>query len=152
RLVKGHDLKTIFEKVKTGENGWSITRALGVLLDVCNALAYAHSKGIIHRDIKPSNVMVGKYGETYVMDWGLAKFVGRMDHRALRLRLSDETNSVRTDRRDSGMESPIVTMDGEVIGTPAYMPPEQAEGRIAELCPASDVYSVGAMLYTLLAG
>ena len=112
-------------------------------LDVCNAVQYAHSRGVLHRDIKPANVMLGKYGETLLVDWGLAKLIGR-----------DETN------RDSGemtLHLPSsggsnATLYGSAVGTPAYMSPEQAAGKLDELRPASDVYSLGATLYCLLTG
>jgi serine/threonine protein kinase len=77
QLVRGRDLSTIFELVNEGREGWTQTRAIGVLLKACEALGYAHSKGVTHRDLKPGNIMVGRFGEVYVMDWGLAKVQGR---------------------------------------------------------------------------
>ena len=153
RLVRGRDLKEIFQLVHDGREGWSRTRALGVIQRVCEAMAFAHEKGVIHRDLKPANIMVGRFGETYVMDWGLAKVLGREDRHDLRLRDLDVSLSmVQTDRDDSQRtpDSPLVTMDGDIVGTPCYMAPEQARGRLEEVGPASDVYSVGSMLYTLL--
>lgn len=157
RMVKGRNLKKIFELARKGEDGWNRTRALGVILKVCEALAYAHSKKVIHRDIKPQNVMVGKFGETYVMDWGLAKVMDHPDRHDLRPRpdFAASMSRLHTDRAEEAArspDSPLVTMDGTVVGTPSYMPPEQAQGRLDELGPRSDVYSVGALIYTLLTG
>src|SRR5262245_39966180 len=76
KLVNGRDLKEIFALVAKGQEGWTRTRALSVLLRVCEGMAYAHAKGVIHRDLKPGNVMVGRFGEVYVMDWGLARVLG----------------------------------------------------------------------------
>jgi serine/threonine protein kinase/tetratricopeptide (TPR) repeat protein len=149
RLVRGRELKRIIDLAHAGAEGWNRTRALSVIQKVCEAMAYAHGKGVIHRDLKPSNVMVGEFGEVYVMDWGLARVIGADDPHDLRLRDRPSTQGV-ADARE--LESPIVTMDGDVLGTPCYMAPEQAQGRIADLGPRSDVYSVGAMLYHLLAG
>jgi formylglycine-generating enzyme required for sulfatase activity/serine/threonine protein kinase len=155
KLVKGRDLKAVFELVFAGKEGWNETRALGVLLKVCEALAYAHSKGVIHRDLKPANAMVGGFGEVYVMDWGLARVVGRPDSHDLRVAPEVGTvSSVKTERRAERAEapdSPLFTMDGDVVGTPAYMPPEQAKGQVERLSARSDVYAIGAMLYHLLA-
>ncbi|MFT7464042.1 MAG: WD40 repeat protein/serine/threonine protein kinase [Pseudohongiellaceae bacterium] len=158
RLVRGRSLRTVFDLIRDGQEGWTVTRALGVLLKVCHAAAFAHSKGVIHRDLKPANIMVGRFGETYVMDWGLAKVVGREDTHDLRPNAAPETTNlsvVSTDRADLNQEhptSPLLTMDGTVVGTPAYMSPEQAEGFSATVGPQADVYSVGAMLYQLLTG
>ena len=154
KLVKGEDLRSVFDRVADpSDEEWTTTRALNVMLRVCEAMAYAHEKGVIHRDLKPGNVMVGKFGEAYVMDWGLAKVLGREDAHDLRLRLdvSDSLRTARGDAAEQTPDSPILTMDGAVVGTPAYMPPEQACGRIEELGPPADVYAVGAMLYHLLA-
>ncbi len=155
RLVRGETLREVIDHVHSRAAGWNRTRALGVLQKVCDAMAYAHEKGVLHRDLKPANVMVGRFGETYVMDWGLARVLGRPDRRDLRLCDATTVNEVRTDRREAAAsepDSPLVTMDGDVVGTPAYMSPEQAEGRIEELGPPADVYAVGAILYHLLAG
>ena len=155
RLVKGEHLGAILEKVRHGEGGWNRTRALGTLLKACEALAYAHDKGVIHRDLKPSNIMVGRFGEVYVMDWGLARVLGSDDGRDLRLREvpPEPTSSLQTVRKDaSDPDSPLITMDGHVVGTPAYMSPEQANGNVAAMGPTSDVYAMGAILYQLIAG
>jgi len=156
KLVKGETLKEVFERVAEDDEEWTLTRTLGLLLKVCEAMAYAHSKKVIHRDLKPANIMVGRYGETYVMDWGLAKVMGRKDRRDIRIQeLSTTLTRIRTERQDikgSDLDSPLLTMDGDVIGTPSYMSPEQAEGRIDDMGAHSDVYSLGAILYHLLTG
>ena len=157
RLVNGEDLSKIYARVREASDGWTRERALGVLLKVCEAVSYAHSKGVVHRDLKPSNVMVGKFGEVYVMDWGLARVLGASDQHDLRLRpqLPLPTSAVRTRRaseRSDNPDSPLMTMDGDVVGTPSYMAPEQARGELARVGAHSDVYSIGAMLYELLAG
>ena len=148
RRVQGHDLATIFESVRAGDADWTPTRALGVLQRVCEAMAYAHDKGVVHRDLKPANVMVGRFGEVQVMDWGVARVLE-----------SDPSSLYDTDRIEAEDlagtapgDTPLVTREGDVIGTPAYMSPEQAEGARASLGPRSDVYALGAMLYELLAG
>jgi hypothetical protein len=124
-----------------------------ILRKIAEAIAYAHQHGVIHRDLKPANVMVGEFGEVYVMDWGLARTIGSEDARDLRLMNAPSPGAgSRATSAGADVESPVITMDGEVLGTPCYMAPEQAQGRIADLGPRSDVYSTGAMLYHLLAG
>ncbi|MEW6073680.1 MAG: protein kinase [Planctomycetota bacterium] len=158
RLVRGRELREVFDLARAGKEGWTITRALSVVLKVCEAMAFAHSKGVIHRDLKPSNVMVGRFGETYVMDWGLARVLGRTDPVGERVRSADGgsnlslVRTVRHDESEANPDSPLVTMDGDVVGTPAYMSIEQAQGKLAELGPRSDVYSLGTILYYLLTG
>ena len=112
-------------------------------MDVCNAIDYAHSRGVIHRDIKPANIIVGKHGETLVVDWGLAKPTGRVEPGI------DSGERLLMPSSASGSSE---TLPGTALGTPAYMSPEQAEGQLDRLGPRSDVYSLGATLYCLLTG
>ncbi|HEX5050901.1 MAG TPA: protein kinase [Planctomycetota bacterium] len=151
RLIQGRTVDAIFELARKGEDGWTTTRALEVLLKVCDTLSYAHSKKVLHRDLKPSNVMVGAFGEVYVMDWGLAKVLGEPGARATAA-AHEPVHGDRARRAGADRASPSLTMDGAVLGTPSYMPPEQAEGRIADLTEQCDVYAAGALLYTLLTG
>lgn len=146
RLVKGRDLDQIIELARGNEDGWSPTRALNTLLKVCETMAYAHSKSVVHRDLKPANIMVGRFGETYVMDWGLAKLLDG---------LQDSTSivDVRFGATEHSQQiSPADTQHGSVLGTPCYMAPEQARGELDAIGPHTDVYSVGCMLYQLLTG
>jgi len=156
QLVDGRDLREVFELARLQREGWTKSRIVGVFMRVCEAMAYAHSKGVVHRDLKPANVMVGRFGEAFVMDWGLAKVTGREDRHDLRLAPGRPSGGSRvvTDRSAESDEadSPLKTMDGDVVGTPAYMAPEQAQGRLSEVGPRSDVYSIGAMLYHLISG
>lgn len=156
KLVRGRDLRGILALVHSGSDEWTQIRVLNVILKVCEAMAYAHSKGVLHRDLKPGNVMVGKFGEVHVMDWGLAKVQGEHEPGEAHPSTSSRAPAaVLTDREEAKSEesgAPLRTLDGDVIGTPAYMAPEQAMGRLDEVGPAADVYAVGAMLYELLHG
>jgi tetratricopeptide (TPR) repeat protein len=150
-LVQGRHLGEIIRQARKAEDGWSITRVLEVLVKVCDTLAYAHSKKVVHRDLKPSNVMVGRFGEVYVMDWGLAKSSAEF----LDVASEVEDESAIQTLRDLGSsdESDLsATVEGAVLGTPSYMSPEQADGRIGEVGAQADVYAAGAMLYELLVG
>jgi serine/threonine-protein kinase len=152
-LIEGRDLTEIIELARRKEQGWSPNRALEVIVKVCETVAYAHSASVIHRDLKPSNVLVGTSGRVYVMDWGLAKVVGQRDPHDLRIRPEESgTGSPPGGHDGKAPLTPLMTMDGSVLGTPTYMSPEQAQGNLEDLGPHSDVYSVGAMLYTLLTG
>src|SRR5262245_45481251 len=107
---------------------------------VCNAVAYAHSRGVVHRDLKPANVMLGRFGETLVVDWGVARTIDRTEAaKAAGEATVRPTVDVAGDR----------TQMGAAVGTAAYMSPEQAAGRWDVLGPASDVYGLGAVLYCL---
>lgn len=155
KMVKGRDLGAIFALLPEEREGWNRTRVLNVMLKLCEAMAYAHAKGVIHRDLKPANVMVGKFGEVYAMDWGLARVLDRPDDKDLRIQSELTSVTVKSPRHaehEDNLDSPLITMDGDVMGTPAYMSPEQARGDLQGMGPHSDVYSLGAMLYQLLAG
>ncbi|MCA9247790.1 MAG: serine/threonine protein kinase, partial [Planctomycetales bacterium] len=128
---------------------------LSALVDACNAVAFANSRGIIHRDLKPLNIMVGEYGETYVVDWGMAKVFHRVSDvdqppsaadvvKASTIALEEQA-SLRPSSRNE-------TAEGTVMGTLAYMAPEQARGEVGSLDGRSDVYSLGASLYEVLTG
>ncbi|MFM9960261.1 MAG: WD40 repeat domain-containing serine/threonine protein kinase [Planctomycetaceae bacterium] len=120
------------------------------LIDVCNAIAYAHSRGVLHRDLKPGNIMLGKYGETLVVDWGLAKAKGQAFDPAASV--SAESIDHEPMLSTTGSEDIASTQMGSAIGTPKFMSPEQAAGRLDLLGPPADVYSLGATLYELLTG
>jgi serine/threonine-protein kinase len=117
-------------------------------VSVCQTVAYAHSKGVIHRDLKPANIMLGDYGETLVLDWGVAKRVGGENQRVAGAERRDAPHSARGGGNEVTPEP--LTQAGQVLGTPAYMSPEQARGE--ELGPAADIYALGAILYELLCG
>ena len=171
RFIRGETLQSAIERFHHGDDrptepGVRAVRFRKLLvrfLAVCDAVEYAHSRGVIHRDLKPLNILLGPYGETLVVDWGLAKYVGdaeavdgieassRSDH------ANDPGGTVagiatpgRLRPFDSG--SSDQTRPGSTFGTPGYMPPEQARGELDRMGPASDVYSLGATLYALLTG
>jgi len=150
RFIKGESLKEAIDrfhnsqaKESAGAHALAWRQLLRRFIDVCNAIAYAHSRGVLHRDLKPSNIMLGKYGETLVVDWGLAKVTGRPES------IPDLGEDELKASSGSGVTGTIV---GRAIGTPYYMSPEQAQGRLDELGPATDIYSLGATLYCILTG
>jgi tetratricopeptide (TPR) repeat protein len=143
RFIRGESLQEATRKLHAGEAGRTLRDLLTRFVAVCNAVAYAHSRGVIHRDLKPANVMLGPYGETLVVDWGLAKVVGREP-------ADDESLAEETLRPPSGEDS--LTQAGAHLGTPAFMSPEQARGEVTALGPSTDVYSLGATLYAVLTG
>jgi serine/threonine-protein kinase len=152
RFIRGKTLKEAIETHHTtakssrdpAERSLSLRALLNQLIDVCNAMAYAHQRGILHRDIKPANIMLGGFGETLVVDWGLAKPVDQPET------LIDR--SLEPLRPLSAGQSGTGTLYGATVGTPQFMSPEQAEGDLDRLGPASDVYSIGATLYCILIG
>jgi serine/threonine-protein kinase len=134
-----------------GEHGLDLRQLLSRFVTVCNTVAYAHSRGVIHRDLKPQNVMLGKYGETLVIDWGMARPFER-DEPA---RATGETTPVPAPQPTPPSEvigdgGAAGTRAGVAVGTPAYMSPEQARGDLDRIGPASDIFGLGAILYALL--
>ncbi|MBL9089704.1 MAG: protein kinase [Planctomycetaceae bacterium] len=129
-----------------GKRAIELRNLLSRFTAVCNTIEYSHSRGIIHRDIKPENIMLGPYGETLVVDWGLARsFRDLSDDRET---VADDGEAERMPQVSQSVERP--TQMGAVVGTPQFMSPEQASGRLDLMGPASDVYSLGATLYCLL--
>ena len=159
KLVKGRSLAEVLKALrdepdKTRE--YTLPRLLNIFGNICNAIAFAHSRGVVHRDLKPANIMVGDYGEVLVMDWGLAKLgaakvktsLGQEEpeaaNRSSNQKLEEMVKSLRHETAGSK------TLDGALLGTPHYMPPEQAAGEIQKIDARSDIYSLGAILYEIL--
>src|SRR5262249_19655205 len=148
RFVEGDSLKEAIEAYhqehpRPDPSAVEFRKLLGRFIDVCEAMAFAHSKGVLHRDLKPHNVMLGRYGETLLIDWGLAKATGHREPAG----------------PGSTGEAAVVPPSGSgheptlgVIGSPAFMSPEQAAGMVQSLGPATDVYGLGAILFALLTG
>jgi serine/threonine-protein kinase len=154
RFIRGESLQEAIKRFHAaerpgrdpGERALALHGLLRRFVDVCQAIAYAHSRGVIHRDLKPGNVMLGQFGETLVVDWGLAKPLGATNvPETLPLSLEGPV-------RPSSHGESAPTFAGTAVGTPQYMSPEQAAGRVDELGPPTDIYSLGATLYSLLVG
>jgi serine/threonine protein kinase/Flp pilus assembly protein TadD len=156
KLVKGQTLRALLGE--RADPAADRPRLLGIALQVAQTLAYAHAKGVIHRDLKPANVMVGAFGEVQVMDWGLAKVLaegGSADEeKASRERERPEDGTMIRTARSTGLagRQGTDTEAGALLGTPAYMPPEQANGDVAHLDRRADVFGLGALLCEVLTG
>lgn len=146
--VKGDSLQTIIEKSENQNLGkgfeYSLSRFLQILVDVSNAVAFAHSKKVIHRDLKPDNIMLGEYGEVILMDFGLAKILTNESPEEVE-ELIDVVTSTRTDINE------MLTLEGDIAGTPKYMAPEQANGDIKGQDEQTDIYALGAILFACIA-
>jgi serine/threonine-protein kinase len=143
RFVRGRTLATAVtayhrRRAEGVAEPMELRHLLAAFVGVCNTVAYAHSRGVLHRDLKPANVVLGDFAEVVVLDWGLARLVDQV-----------ESNPDQPPIEADGAGE---TRQGQVMGTPGYMPPEQAEGRLDQVGPASDVYGLGAILYTILTG
>ena len=149
KKVRGNTLQVILKELRLGnkELAAKYTRRalLEIFRDVGQAVAFAHSRGIIHRDLKPANVLLGEFGEVLLVDWGLAKLVGSGGDSNDNPAMADLDTSAQDTAEDEN-----VTLEGIVSGTPAYMAPEQAMGKISELNGQTDVYGLGTILYEIL--
>ncbi len=162
KLVRGDTLAFMLAVRKSLDHDRS--KLLGIFEQVCQTMAYAHSRGVIHRDLKPANVMVGSFGEVQVMDWGLAKVLpepGQPVRRQPKLDATDGKSVIAT-LRSGGSDAPVPlgtagsspseTQLGSALGTPAYMPPEQGLGEVERMDRRSDVFGLGAILCEILTG
>jgi serine/threonine-protein kinase len=148
RFIRGESLKQAVQRFHDAdgprrdpsERALALRGLLRRFVDVCNAVAYAHSRGVIHRDIKPANVMLGEYGETLVVDWGLAR------------RVRDREQDTTPHRPEDAQTDAGATQQGQFVGTPGYAAPEQARGEQDRVGFASDGFSLGATLYCILTG
>ncbi len=138
--VPGPTFAEVIELSRNADPVWTLPRVVRALLAVCEAVAFAHDQRVIHRDIKPSNIKVGRFGEIYLLDWGVAR----------RLEASDSPTPDGEDE-DLSFDEGLRTASGVIVGTPAFMAPEQALGLSAPH-PRTDVYSLGAVLYQVLSG
>jgi sugar lactone lactonase YvrE len=138
KRIRGRSLASVLDEARSIDER---LRLVGAFRDVCQAMAYAHARGVVHRDLKPDNVMVGEFGETLVVDWGLAKVRGE-----------DDPTASPSERRIDSIPDGAQTIDGAAIGTPSYMSPEQARGDVSAIDERSDVWGLGAMLFEILTG
>ena len=150
-VFEGRTLEEVFDLARSRAEGWTIERALLAVAEVCDVVAYAHSRGVIHRDLKPTNVMVKPSGQVCVLDWGLAKLADQAGTEPEASAGSEASPEPKPsdDGRAGGRAD--ATQNGTVAGSPPYMAPEQAQGRAEDVSFRSDVYAIGAILYRLLA-
>ncbi|MCE9584656.1 MAG: protein kinase [Planctomycetes bacterium] len=156
KLVGGETMEARLERIQKNKQLTGRQRLaerlklLDALIDACNAVAYAHSRGVVNRDLKPANIMIGDFGETVVLDWGLARKLA--EEEAPMPRGATPAPAMSPGEHASKGDTTRLTMDGDILGTPAYMAPEQARGEIDRVDERSDVYALGAMLFEILTG
>lgn len=149
KRISGENFFEVLKRIATGDqatiDAYPLSRRLEILVDACQALAYAHARGVIHRDVKPENIWVGNFGEVILLDWGVAKVWGHTDDTE-----SMRMSVLRTESEKESQQLQTLTGGGQRPGTPLYMSPEQVEGRRG-IDERSDIFSGGVCLYELLA-
>jgi serine/threonine protein kinase len=154
KLVRGSTLKEVLNALAHGEEdavrSHPLSNLLTIFQKVCDGIRFAHSQKIIHRDLKPDNVMLGSYGEVLVMDWGLAKDIAPSAEGTFGAESSSGEEATLESSADLSGQMDAHTLMGDILGTPQYMPPEQARGDLALLDERADIYSLGAILYHIL--
>jgi len=168
KFVNGSNLGDILKGIRGGDTelieAYPLPRLLNIFIKACEALAFAHSRGVIHRDLKPDNIMVGDFGEVLIVDWGLAKVLASSECGTRNLSsealAQGDADSPTNDPEEQNVGASIEsvrdshagtrTLDGAVMGTPAYMAPEQADGDLERMGPPADIYAMGAILYAIL--
>lgn len=151
KRVKGLSLQQVLASLRSGSRTMAAeyprAKLIDIFVDICQAVAFAHSREVIHRDLKPENILLGDFGETLVTDWGLVKILGQEDD----LQSPGESEAAPPEAPShADVERFNVTTEGSVSGTPLYMSPEQAMGQVSSLDQRSDIYSLGAILYEML--
>lgn len=143
KLVKSDSLQQIIDKLAREDSetieSFSRDRLLDIFLGVCDAVDYAHSKGILHLDIKPDNIQIGQFGEVFLCDWGLARFLNELTQVSAQNRLDADSKEIEN------------SLDGFIKGSPGFMAPEQISGEVGKRSAKSDIYSLGCLLFNLLA-
>ncbi len=155
KFVKGCTLHHILSEIKAGKGGtidrYPLSQLITIFQKVCDAVSFAHSKGVVHRDLKPENIMIGDFGEVLVMDWGLAKILeSNVSSPAVVLETKHSDRGGQDEVEQRREPGAIHTLEGRIMGTPNFMAPEQAEGRVAEIDQRTDIYALGGILYNLL--
>ena len=150
KLIEGITMREVLQKIKDGDGEmiarFSLDRLLTIFQKICDGMAYAHSRRVVHRDLKPDNIMIGSFGEVLILDWGLAKVVAEDGQEQ-----AETEEGITDDAAASGGASDgFATMQGQIKGTPNFMAPEQAEGRIKDIDTRTDIYALGAILYNIL--